>query len=356
MEESIKEQQSTPLPGNSARPKLQRYTLRSGTKSKEEKPPVRELSNPPSSASRRGRSVSSVSKSVGVLDLSAKDKYAKPPRRLSIPTKNVSPTRKLVGNITPISEVRRTARSQGKSDTPVSDVSRSSKKKFNLLSSTSYWLSQIKLSEAASKHSVSLGFFKLALEAGCKPLHRMREELKSYIDRCNLDESEQTVKDLLESYNSAEETEQLQDSETFSQGPELGTRSSDEEVHSSSSTVEPRKLKPKSLNTDVTKTTTPVTGVKQRNLTTTPTNRGFWNKNAAPNSTSETAKRSVKKQPHKPNKQEPIQVKEKAKKHGKKQLSDKAPGSTSPEEDSVQSNKENLESPPIEVTSTEEVI
>lgn len=116
----------------------------------------------------RGRSVSSVSKSVGVLDLSAKDKSAKPPRRLSIPTKNVSPARKLVGNITPISEVRRTARSQGKSDTPVSDFSRSSKKTFHLLSSTSYWLSQIKLSEAASKHSVSLGFFKLALEAGCK--------------------------------------------------------------------------------------------------------------------------------------------------------------------------------------------
>lgn len=112
--------------------------------------------------------MSSVSKSVGVLDLSAKDKSAKPPRRLSIPTKNVSPTQKLVGNITPISEVRRTARSQGKSDTPVSDVSRPSKKTFNLLSSTSYWLTQIKLSEAASKHSVSLGFFKLALEAGCK--------------------------------------------------------------------------------------------------------------------------------------------------------------------------------------------
>ncbi|XP_038878685.1 uncharacterized protein LOC120070866 isoform X1 [Benincasa hispida] len=355
MEESIKEQQSTPLPGNSARPKLQRYALRSGTKPKEEKLPVPELSNPPSSASKRGRSVSSVSKSVGVLDLSAKDKSAKPPRRLSIPTKNVSPTRKFVGNITPISEVRRTARSQGKSDTPASDVSRSSKKTFNLLSSTSYWLSQIKLSEAASKHSVSLGFFKLALEAGCKPLHRMRDELKSYIDRCNLDESEQTVNDLLESYNTAEDTERLQVSETISQGPEVGTRSSDDEVHSSSSSVEPRKFKPKSLNTDVTKTTLG-TEVNQRNPTTTPRNRGFWNKNAAPNSTSETAKKSVKK-PYKPNKQEPIQGKEKAKKQGKKQLNEKAaPASTSPEEDSVQSNKENLEAPQIEVISTEEVI
>ncbi|XP_022972787.1 uncharacterized protein LOC111471290 [Cucurbita maxima] len=341
MEEPIKEQQSTPLPGNSARPKLQRYALRSGTKSKEEMPPVPELSNPPSSASKRGRTISSVSKSIGVLDLSAKDKSAKPPRRLSIPTKNVSPTRKLVGNITPISEVRRTARNQGKSDTPVSDVSRSSSRKtFNILCSTSYWLSQIKLSEAASKHSVSLGFFKLALEAGCKPLHRMRDELKAYIDRCNLNASEQAVKDLLESYNAAEETEQVQVSETFSQGPEVGTRSSDDEVHSSSSTVEPRNLKPKSLSTDVTKT---------------PRNRGLWNKNAAPNSTSETAKKPVKK-PQRPNKQEPIQGKEKSKKQVKKQLSEKVPASTSPEEDSVQSNKENLEAPQIEVTSTEEVI
>ncbi|KAG6587525.1 hypothetical protein SDJN03_16090, partial [Cucurbita argyrosperma subsp. sororia] len=343
MEEPIKEQQSTPLPGNSARPKLQRYALRSGTKSREEMPPVPELSNPPSSASKRGRTISSVSKSIGVLDLSAKDKSAKPPRRLSIPTKNVSPTRKLVGNITPISEVRRTARNQGKSDTPVSDVSRSSSRKtFNILCSTSYWLSQIKLSEAASKHSVSLGFFKLALEAGCKPLHRMRDELKAYIDRCNLNASEQAVKDLLESYNAAEETEQVQVSETFSQGPEMGTRSSDDEVHSSSTTVEPRNLKPKSLGTEV----------NQRNLTTTPRNRGLWSKNAAPNSTSETVKKPVKK-PQKPNKQEPIQGKEKAKKQVKKQLSEKVPASTSPEEDSVQSNKENLEAPQIEVTSTE---
>lgn len=39
--------------GNAARPKLQRYPLRSGSKLKQEKPPVPELSNPPSSASKR---------------------------------------------------------------------------------------------------------------------------------------------------------------------------------------------------------------------------------------------------------------------------------------------------------------
>lgn len=120
----------------------------------------------------RGRPASSVSKSVGVLDLSGKDKPAKPPRRLSIPAKSAaSPAPKLVGNITPISEarVKRSATSQGKSETPVSDVSRSSsRKKFNVLSSASYWVTQIKYSEAAVKHSISLGFFKLALDFGCE--------------------------------------------------------------------------------------------------------------------------------------------------------------------------------------------
>lgn len=119
----------------------------------------------------RGRpAASSVSKSVGVLDLSGKDKPAKPPRRLSIPAKSAAtPASKLVGNITPISEARvmRSATSQAKSETPASGVSRSSsRKKFTVLSSASYWLSQIKLSETALKHSISLGFFKLALDAG----------------------------------------------------------------------------------------------------------------------------------------------------------------------------------------------
>ena len=119
------------------------------------------------------RPTSSVSKSVSVLDLSGKDKSAKPPRRLSIPAKSiVSPAPKPAGNITPISEARqrRTVASQGKNDTPVSDVSRTTRKKFNVLSSASYWLSQIKLSESAAKHSISLGFFKLAFEAGCEVL------------------------------------------------------------------------------------------------------------------------------------------------------------------------------------------
>lgn len=120
----------------------------------------------------RGRSASSVSQSVSVLDLSSKEKSGKPPRRLSIPAKStVSPVPKTVGDITPISEAR--ARSSvricGKNGTPVSDVPKSSnRKKFSILLSASYWLSQIKLSECAAKHTISLGFFKLALEAGCE--------------------------------------------------------------------------------------------------------------------------------------------------------------------------------------------
>lgn len=118
------------------------------------------------------RAASSVSKSVSVLDLSGKEKSAKPPRRLSVPAKSaVTPALRPASSITPISEVRgkRSDSIQRITDTPVSDVSRSSsRKKFSVLSSTSYWLSQIKLSEAAAKHSVSLGFFKLALEAGCE--------------------------------------------------------------------------------------------------------------------------------------------------------------------------------------------
>ncbi|PKU59894.1 hypothetical protein MA16_Dca029249 [Dendrobium catenatum] len=49
----------------------------------------------------------------------------------------------------------------------MSDASKYSyRKRFTVLSSASYWLSQIKLSESASKHSVSIGFFMLSLESG----------------------------------------------------------------------------------------------------------------------------------------------------------------------------------------------
>ncbi|KAM1708125.1 hypothetical protein TB1_001200 [Malus domestica] len=73
---------------------------------------------------------------------------------------STTPAPKLGGSITLISEAR--SRRSMRSDSPASsDVSRlTSRKKFNVFASPSYWLQQIKLSEAAGKYSTSLGFFQ----------------------------------------------------------------------------------------------------------------------------------------------------------------------------------------------------
>ncbi|CAJ1944051.1 unnamed protein product [Sphenostylis stenocarpa] len=255
MEESVKEQ---PLSaGNSGRPKLQRYPLRSSSKSKESTPDN-------VSDSKRGLSTPRVSRSVGGLDFSGKDKStsSKPPRRLSIPVRaSPSPNPKLIGNITQISKSRKVKYGNGqgpqtRSLTPGSDISKTSgRMKFNLLSSSSYWLNQIKLSESAVKHSVSLGFFKLAWEARCEPFAKMQDELKCYVQRHQLAELGE-VKELLQSYCNTENIEQPQISESISQVLEEGTRSSDDEVHCSSSTImDTEKLKPESLETESTQLT-----------------------------------------------------------------------------------------------------
>lgn len=365
MEDPIKEQTETPLPGL-GKPKLQRYPLRSGSKLKEEKPSaVAELSNPSVSLTKRGRAPSSVSKSVSVLDLSGKDKSAKPPRRLSIPTKSiVSPAPKLAGNITPISEARprRSVISQGKTDTPVSDVSRSTiRKKFNVLSSASYWLTQIKLSESAAKHSISLGFFKLAFDAGCEPLQRMRDELKSYAQRYDLSELGEPVKELFEKYNISENTEHLQVSETFSQVPEEGTRSSDDDVHSSSSTGGTRKLKPRSLNTDANQTSPTESAKKrtiQKSISSVRTRGSFYKNSANSKPVSETVGRKSLKKPEKPSKLDSNKEKDKTKQgKGKKSAAEAVPVSTLPAEDICQENKENMDdAPPMEEISLSEVV
>lgn len=121
---------------------------------------------------RSAKPITDITKSVSVLELSGKDKASstKPPRRLSIPTKPISTPRTTnkptTTTTTPIS-----ARSGiPKNVTPVSSMSGSTiaRRRFSMISSVSYWMTQIKLAEVASKHSVSLGFFKLALEAGCE--------------------------------------------------------------------------------------------------------------------------------------------------------------------------------------------
>lgn len=186
------------------------------------------------------------------LDLSAKDKSAKPPRRHSIQTKpGASPRPTPSGIVTPVSGVRsRRSDSQGRFDTPTSEASMSAtRRKFSTLSSISYWMTQIRLAEAASKHSVSLGFFKLALESECEPLDRMREELKSYVARHGLaTELEDPVKDILQVYDIAEDFEKLK----ISPEPPQQQKKSDKAARTATNVSPSGNLKPRSLNSDAT--------------------------------------------------------------------------------------------------------
>ncbi|GLU12331.1 hypothetical protein SLE2022_290180 [Rubroshorea leprosula] len=352
MDEAAKDQ--IPAPG-SARKSVLRYPLRSAMKSKEQKPPVAELPNS-SAAPKRGRPASNVSKSVSVLELSGKEKSAKPPRRLSIPAKSTTtnPSPKLASNITPISESRpkRPVNLKGKSGTPIPDAaSRSaSVRKFSDLSKASYWLSQIKVAESASKHSISLAFFKLALEAGCEPLQKMRDELRSYARRHDLGELGDVVKELFEKYNISENSEQRQVSETCSQVPEEGAPSSDEDVHSSCSTVEAG-LKPKSLNTDsppaqVSSATEPVKDTASKRNPATRT-RASLNKNSANSRpVSDTGGRKIQRKAQNAVKPEPKKEMEKIKKQGKKSTTEEGAANPSPATaETVEGNKENVDAP-----------
>ncbi|XXG46774.1 hypothetical protein AAC387_Pa02g1533 [Persea americana] len=243
--EPIKEQSSS---GPAmARSKL-RYPLRSASKVRDEKSASATPEMPTSSSSRRVRAVSNVSKSVSVIELSGKDKSAKPPRRLSIPAKSTtSPLPRPARSITPITEarVKKSANGQGKTDTTVSNVSKSTanRRKFSVLESASYWISQIKLSESASNHLISIGFFKLAMESGCEPLQLLRDKLKLYARQHNLLDFGEPAKELLRSYNILEELEQYEASVTCSQVSESFDKDSQ-----ASSTTESGSLKPKSLS------------------------------------------------------------------------------------------------------------
>ncbi|KAJ8553876.1 hypothetical protein K7X08_024554 [Anisodus acutangulus] len=331
--------------------KLLRYPLRSATKPKDEKPPLTDSSN--ISAPRRGKPASSVSKSVNVLDLSGKEKSAaKPPRRMSIQSKpSASPASRAVGTITPISEARarRSSINQGKTNTPVSAVSKSSKS--NRLFSALYWLFQIKLSESAAKHSISLGFFKLALEAGCEPLQRLRDELKSYVQRHSLVDLGEPVKQLFESYNISQDFEQLQVSETCSHVPEDGTPSSDEEVHSSSSVAGTEKSEPEVLNRDAIETCQVAEPIKETSLKKeiATKNRRSVNKTAAtPKATTEVPKKKLEN----PTKQEPS--KNKGKRRGKKSAQVEGPANADTAERVPPEDKENMDSPEsVEINVTE---
>ncbi|XP_074586561.1 uncharacterized protein LOC141842243 [Curcuma longa] len=228
-----------------------RYPLRSAAKSKDGRPVIEEPTV--SSASKKGRSSPAVCRSISVFNVSGKDNAAKHPRRLSIPTKpSTTPLPQPIGSVTPISETRaKRLNMQGKNDTPSSEASKSIiRRKFSVLSSASYWLTQIKLSESASKHSTSLGFFKLALESECEnPLDRVREELKSYIQRHALvTEQEESVKDILQRYNIIEDFEKLKVSVSSPMVPEVVTQKSDKSKCSTESKSRNRYVTSKSLN------------------------------------------------------------------------------------------------------------
>ncbi|XP_066378995.1 histone H1-I-like [Miscanthus floridulus] len=234
--------------GSAARASKLRYPLRSASKGKAAVISPAADAPPTISAPRRAKPSSDVSKSM-CLDLSVKEKSAKPPRRHSIQTKpGASPRPTPSGTVT--TPVSRRSGSQWRIDTPTSEASMSMRRrKFSTLSSISYWMTQIRLAEAASKHSVSLGFFKLALESECEPLDRMREELKSYVARHGLaTELEDPVKDILQVYDIVEDFEKLKISAEPSQQP----KKSDKAARTATDVSPNGNLKPRSLNSDAT--------------------------------------------------------------------------------------------------------
>ncbi|KAL7598683.1 hypothetical protein Lser_V15G21523 [Lactuca serriola] len=323
MEDAVKGRSSVPG-NNGGSAKLLRYPLRSGTKSKDDKPPLSATSTP--SSSRRGKA-SSVSQSVSVLDLSAKDKSAKPPRRYSIPTKSTTtPATKLASNTTPTSDART---NRSRNNTPVSDASRSlTRRKFSVLSSASYWLSQIKLSEASGKHQVSLGFFKLAQVAACENLQLLRDELKSYTLRHNILELGESAKEVLQLYDISESIEGVQVSETC-------CSQISEDAISLSSINGVHKPKPKSSSNNGG------ISVKENNQ-----------KKPVQHTKASTNKKMTNQQKNM-QKQATNKPKEIVKSKGKKSVTEGVVVSSSPEEVITQENKENMDAPPVEEISME---
>ncbi|KAI3820811.1 hypothetical protein L1987_08359 [Smallanthus sonchifolius] len=340
MEDTLKDQSSVSGNKGGGMGKLLRYPLRSATKSKDEKPPASVPSS--ASASRRVRPSSSVSQSVSVLDLSSKEKSVKPLRRLSIPTKPTArPTSQSAKSITPISEARanRSRSIDGKSDTSVSDVSRTlSRRKFSVLSSASYWLSHIKLCEAAGKHQLSLGFFKLAQEAACENPQLLRDGLKSYALRYNIIDLGESAQEILQSYEISDNIVQ-------------GTRSSSEDAQSLSSVNGIHKPKPKSSTNNIGSVAKEsVKENYQKKLvsnTKASTNVKITNQHSA----SEAGSRKIQKNFQKPIKKEFNKEKQMVKSKGKKSANEDI--ITCPEEAVTEENKENMDASPVEEISLE---
>lgn len=150
----------------------------------------------------------------------------------------------------------------------------------------------------------------------------MQEGLKSYVSRHQLDDLKDTVKALLESYNISENMEQLQVSETISHVPEEGTRSSDDDVHSYSSTMGTRKLKPKSLNIASTQLTPSNESTKKEtSQKCNPGSRSRGNlskRTTSPRPALDSMNNRLVKKSEKPSKQEPTKEKGMVKRQGRK--------------------------------------
>lgn len=146
----------------------------------------------------------------------------------------------------------------------------------------------------------------------------MREELKSYARRHDLAELGEPAKELFERYNMGS-FEQMQVSETISRAPEEGTQSSDDDLHSSSTTIGTEKLKPKSLNTSDTSQVKGSVKEVTKKIIPAPMARTYARKNSANSkSASEIVGHNAQKKYQKPSKQDPTMEKYKVKKEEKK--------------------------------------
>lgn len=252
----------TPYPGKIK----QRKSIRQSIKEQENKT-LTEINDLMTTTTKRQKHILSISKSVNNLDLSAKDKPTKSIRRLSVSSKNAVPVSKteskdirfavLENKSTaskssplngaalpkpgrtleveskvkpstkalsvsfqgplPKSQAKATASSKDVllttpglnkssiSTTPLEDSNHGQRRRFNTLMASTYWLSQIKLSESAGKHAISLGFFRLALESNAEPFQRLCDELKVYAKKHHVLEYGEVAKDVLLSYGILEE-------------------------------------------------------------------------------------------------------------------------------------------------------
>ncbi|KAK1407293.1 hypothetical protein QVD17_38907 [Tagetes erecta] len=338
MEDTSKDQSSVSGNKGAGSAKLLRYPLRSAAKSKDEKPPVSVSSS--ASASRRIRPSSSVSQSVSVLDLSSKDKSAKPLRRLSIPTKPIARPTQSAKSVTPISEARanRSRNIEDKSDTSVSDVCRTvSRKRFSVLSSASYWLSHIKLCEAAGKHQLSLGFFKLAKEAACENPQLLRDELKSYALRHNIIDLGESAQEILQSYEISNMVQ--------------GTQSSSEDAQSLSSVNGINKPKPKSSSNSIGSVAKELVKVNYQKKFVSNTKASTDKKISSQHSASDAGSRKMQKNFQKPIKKELNKGKQMVKNNGKKCANEETTSCS--EEMVIEENKENMDVSPMEEVSLE---